>query len=300
MRWRRLGVVFNPVERHQWMFSHASNPVAEHLEADVFKIYFSCRDRQQRSSVGYVVIDLKRPQEVLDVAESPVIEPGERGAFDDSGVSIACLLPQEDGRRFFYYLGWNLAVTVPWRNSIGLAVSAAPAAPFVKYGRAPIMDRDQEDPLTISYPWVVREGGIWRMWYGSHETWTHDGHEFLHVLKHAQSEDGIHWQRLGKVSLPLKYEDEFAISRPCIIKDEGGYRMWFSFRGSKYRIGYAESTDGIQWHRMDEVAGMPASGSGFDSDAVSYGSVFSHAGRFFMLYNGNAYGKTGFGLAELE
>ena len=80
--------------------------------------------------------------------------------------------------------------------------------------------------------------------------------------------------------------------------------MWYSYRGQPsiktYRIGYAESTDGINWARMDDKAGIDVSESGWDSQMVCYPFVFDHQGERYMLYNGNDYGKTGIGLAVLE
>jgi hypothetical protein len=51
---------------------------------------------------------------------------------------------------------------------------------------------------------------------------------------------------------------------------------------------------------MDDQAGIDVSDSGWDSDMICYPRVFSHVGRLYMLYNGNGYGKTGFGLAVME
>jgi len=300
MSWKKRGLVFNPVEQSDWMFSHASNPIAEHQAGDIFKIYFSCRNKKQNASVGYVVVDVTRPGDILEIAAEPVVDRGQPGYFDDSGVSAGCFVHLEDGQRYFYYLGWNLCVTVPFHNSIGLAISAKPGAPFVKHTRAAIMDRDPEDPLSISYPWVLKAGPRWQMWYGSHECWQNGKHEMLHVLKYAESDDGIHWKRLGKVAFPLDAETEYAVSRPCVLKNGSGYKMWYSFRGSKYRIGYAESDDGLSWQRRDDQVGIDVSDSGWDSEAVSYASVFAHNGQLFMLYNGNGYGRTGFGLASLD
>jgi len=76
--------------------------------------------------------------------------------------------------------------------------------------------------------------------------------------------------------------------------------MWYSYRGSKYRIGYAESKDGISWIRKDSEVGIDVSSSGWDSDMIEYPHVFDHGGQLYMLYNGNGYGKTGIGLAVLE
>ena len=76
--------------------------------------------------------------------------------------------------------------------------------------------------------------------------------------------------------------------------------MWYSYRGERYRIGYAESSGGRKWKRKDSLVGIGVSASGWDSQSVEYPAVFEHNDRLFMCYNGNGYGKTGFGLAVLE
>jgi len=78
--------------------------------------------------------------------------------------------------------------------------------------------------------------------------------------------------------------------------------MWYSYKGTEttYRIGYAESGDGISWERMDEKVGIDVSQSGWDSEMIEYSFVFNHKGLKYMLYNGNGYGKNGIGLAVQE
>ncbi len=298
--WRKLGRVFNPDSTHPWMHSHAANPVAEHLHGDLFRIYFSCRDGANRSSVGFVDIDLNRPQEIELVSQSPILSPGEPGSFDDSGISIACIVPV-DGRRFLYYIGWNLGVTVPWRNSIGLAISPAPGQPFVKASPAAIMDRDETDPFSLSYPWVERSKEGWRMWYGSNLSWGKEQDSMQHVIKYAVSADGVHWRRSGQIVLDVK-PPEVGLSRPCVEKAKSGQVMWYCFRGPSadgghYRIGYAESANGTAWVRMDGKAGIDVSLGQWDGESISYPYVFEHKGRRYMLYNGNGYGRSGFGIA---
>ena len=90
------------------------------------------------------------------------------------------------------------------------------------------------------------------------------------------------------------------MSRPCVLKENGLYKMWYSYRGQSYRIGYAESKDGFEWTRMDADVGIDVSESGWDSEMIEYPFVFDQNGERFMLYNGNSYGKTGIGLARLE
>ena len=299
MRWRKLGRIFEPHDHAPWMRSHAANPVAEHRGGDLFRVYFSSRDERNRSSVAWVEIDLRRPLEVLRIAEEPVLSPGSAGAFDDSGASMGCLVQRADGVRLLYYVGWNLGVTVPWRNSIGLAVSAAADAPFEKHSRAPILDRHDRDPYSLSYPSVIAENGAWTMWYGSNLTWSASQADMSHVIKRAESADGMAWQRDGAAVVGLQ-AGEIALARPCVLKDGDRYRMWYAYRGERYRIGYAESGDGRRWTRMDQRAGIDVSANGWDSESVEYPHLFDHDGRRYLLYNGNGYGKTGFGLAVLE
>ena len=64
-----------------------------------------------------------------------------------------------------------------------------------------------------------------------------------------------------------------------------------------YRIGYAESTDGIHWERKDHLSGIDVSVEGWDADMISYPCVFKKDEELVMLYNGNGFGKTGFGYA---
>lgn len=299
MKWTKLGRVFTPDNNHSWMFSHAANPVAEHLYGDVFRLYFSCRDRESRAHIAYADVDIKPPFRVLKVAEEPLLAPGEIGTFDDSGVSLSCI-KRINGKKYLYYVGWNLGVTVPWRNSIGLAVYDPLTQTFRRYSKAPLLDRNDADPYSISYPFVLEDDGIYRMWYGSNLSWGKAQKDMAHVIKYAESDDGLHWKREGIIALNFKDEGEYAMSRPCVLKDDEVYKMWYSHRGSSYRVGYAESNDGIKWTRKDEEVGIDVSASDWDSEMIEYAYVFEHKGRYHMLYNGNAYGKSGIGLAVLE
>jgi hypothetical protein len=299
MRWRKLGRVFCPEHHYPWMMSHAANPVAEPLHDTFVRVYFTVRDAENRSSITWLELDLQRPIQVLRLAERPLVSPGPAGSYDDSGAAMGWLTIV-DGRRYLYYLGWNLGVTVPWRNSIGLAIAEPGGLEFRKVSRAPLLDRSDADPYSISYPSILIEGKKWRMWYGSNLAWGKDPADMAHVIKYAESDDGIHWRREGHIAVPLKGAGEYALSKPCVLKDGRLYRMWYAHRGHAYRIGYAESQDGLSWSRMDDRVGLDVSSSGWDSQSVEYAYVFDHGTDRFMLYNGDAYGKTGFGIAVLE
>jgi len=128
----------------------------------------------------------------------------------------------------------------------------------------------------------------------------HGKPEHRYHIKYAKSHDGINWERKGCVAIDFANDQEVAISRPSVLKEGERWRMWYSFRGESYRIGYAESDDGLKWSRLDSQVGIDVSLTGWDSEMIEYPFVFDHAGQRYMLYNGNGYGKTGFGLAVLE
>jgi predicted GH43/DUF377 family glycosyl hydrolase len=304
MRWQRLGSIFCPNGQRPWMKSHAANPVAEQLEGDLFRVYFGCRDDNNRTHIGTIVLRLDEHVTLEEIAREPILAPGEPGLFDDSGTSMGTIIHDGDAA-YLYYIGWNLGVTVPFRNSIGLAVREGRDGEFVKVARAPVVDRDEQDPLSLSYPWVMREAGVWRMWYGSNLAWGPTRGEMVHAIKSAWSLDGQRWQRDGEVLVGPRLPDEPIVCRPCVIHLDGMYRMWYcrrdQARGGKaapYRLGYAESEDGVTWERRDDEVGLEPSGEGWDSEEVTYPSLFRHRGALYMLYNGNGFGRTGFGLAR--
>jgi hypothetical protein len=236
------------------------------------------------------------------IPEMPVLAPGPVGSFDEDGAMLSWLTEADDGTLFGYYIGWNRGVSVPLRNSLGLALSTDGGLTFEKYSAGPILDRSVHDPCFVASACVLRDGGAWRMWYLSCVAWerTAAGLRHRYHVKYAESDDGIRWRRDGRVAIDFGGPDEYAISRPCVVRDGGLYRMWYSHRGDAYRIGYAESPDGYEWTRRDDLVGLGVSDSGWDSEMVEYPFVFDAAGSRYMLYNGNGYGLTGTGVAVLE
>lgn len=301
-RWTRLGQVCTGEGHAAWARTHAAAPIVEPAADGALRVYFSARDDQGRSHIGVGELDLDRLSSGLRARPDPVLRPGCPGTFDESGVTTSCMVARE-GRRFLYYTGWTRGATVPFYFFAGLAVSEDGGESFVRVSRAPILERSEVDPFLTASPWVLFEDGLWRMWYVSGMRWdsTPHGPAHLYHIKYAESRDGIGWTRDGRVCVDFASPEEHAFGRPCVLKESDGmYRMWYSVRGARYRIGVAESRDGLTWTRMDEAAGIDVSVSGWDSDMIEYPVVFDRAGRRYMLYNGNGYGRTGMGLAVLD
>ncbi len=300
--WKKLGLIFRTPETPPWMMTHAANSFVETLGNGNFRVFFSCRDVTNRASIACFDFNISSPHDYFNLSTEPVLTFGQAGMFDDSGTSMASIVKLDDGTRYLYYIGWNLGVTVPWRNSIGLAIAEPGSDKFEKFSLAPIVDRNAVDPFSLSYPWVMRRSkNDWLMWYGSNLSWGADERDMQHIIKFARSEDGIDWQRDGKIAINIESEDEYAFARPCVLYEDGKFRMWYSFRGEYYKLGYAESNDGIDWTRLDERVGIDRSPENdWESRMISYPCVFPWDGKFYLLYNGNDYGKSGIGIAVLD
>lgn len=308
--WHKLGRIVDP-EAHvdparSWLASHAALPWAD-VEAGRAQIYFSPRDREGRAHIARAELvglsEADRPTEdggprIVDVSREPILSPGPLGAFDDRGVTVSCIV-RHQGRQYLYYTGWSLGVTVPFYFYVGLVVSDDGGRTFARVSPAPILERSIVDPYLTASPSVLIEGGVWRMWYVSAPGWwLRDGKpEPTYHIRYAESPDGVTWTRTGQVCIDFAAPGEYAFGRPCVIREGDRYRMWYCVRGSAYRIGYAESPDGMVWTRLDDRAGIDVSADGWDAEMLAYPSVFSQGQRLYLLYNGNGYGKSGFGLA---
>jgi hypothetical protein len=301
--WEKRGVLWDPPGPIDWAVSHAALPILDPIERDRHWLYFSARDEAGRASIGRAEVALAAGEiEVVAFDDEPVLGPGPLGAFDDSGVTSSCVHATGD-RRYLFYSGWSLGVTVPFYFYCGLAVSEDGGRRFERVSAAPVLERNEVDPYLTASPWVLADERGWRMWYVSGSGWSRGAGgeaEHRYHLKYAESPDGRSWSRPGTIAVDYADEGEHSISRPCVVRDGDRLRMWFAARGERYELGYAESDDGIVWRRDDELAGLKPSADGWDAEMICYPCVHVHDGFAYMLYNGNGYGRTGIGYAVAE
>lgn len=301
--WEKLGLVYAPdvTGNHSKLLSHASNPLAINLHDDVYRIFFSARDSMNRSSVGGVDFDLSTFR-IVEKHYEPFATFKE-GTFYSHGLSIGSLIELPDERRILF-MGWHVPEGGHWEGKIGsLEICKGPRQSLINSENV-FLDKNETDPISLSYPWVHRlQDGTYRMWYGSTKSWSSSNGEMVHTIDLADSIDGINWNRRG-VALPYKIGVAQAFSRPTVyVHESGNHYMWFSYRsgsGQSYRIGMARSENGTKWDLDLVGSGIDVSESGWDSEMIEYPFVFKHNSEVFMLYNGNGFGKTGFGLAKLH
>ena len=305
-KWKKLGRIFDPtqIKDKHWMKEFAQAPAT--LVFDEFvRVYFSCRPPrdskgQYVSYTGYVDLDRSNLLKIIKVSDKPIMQLGELGTFDEFGIYPVSVIRNGDDV-WAYYAGWTRCESVPFNTAIGLAISRDGGG---------ILSYSLNEPFVLSGPKIRRFNNTWYLWYIAGRKWKLvDGRaEPVYKIRMALSSDGIHWDKINKDLIVSRLEEDEAQASPDVFHANGKYHMFFCYRYSShyrgrengYRIGYASSTNLIDWMRDDAKAGIDISEEGWDSEMVAYPHVFELDGKTYMFYLGNQVGREGFGLAELE
>lgn len=308
MHTKKLGLIYSASGKNKFDISHCHKPTPIIIDKYTIRVYFGSRDENNKTRITFVDLDSKDPSKLKYIHKKPILDLGEVGTFDDSGVNV-CSVIKKDNEIWMYYIGVNTSTTVHMRNSIGIAVSKDNGVTFNRLYKGPILDRSKTEPYYIGACDVIKDNGQWVCYYtcGKHWTTINKKHEINYQIQRATSNNGVDWIRNNEIVIPPENEYEVC-ARPSVWKENGVYHMLYSKRSMaefrenprmNYRAGYATSLDGINWKRCDERLNFNPSGSGWDSDAIAYPYFFSCEGKKYIFYNGNGFGKTGFGIAEL-
>lgn len=304
--WERKGLVY---QCDFYGTGYAQDAFIDEINEEVWRIYYSARTKDVVSYPHYIDVEAGNLNHIISQPSQPLFIPGVPGTFDDNGITMTSIVKIDDNTKYLYYCGWNRKVSVSYSLSIG-CVEVIDNKVYRKISDGPLMERSMYNPIAVSAPMVIKDNNIFHMWYISFQNWkkVFDKYEPIYVVKHALSMDGIKWECDNHICLDSEYPGE-SIGRPWIIKDEGIYKMWYSTRGNEnyrqkegqhYMIGYAESQNGLDWKRRHDKFDFTTSNDGWDSEMLEYASVKKYNDKYYMIYNGNAFGKTGFGYAISE
>lgn len=317
MRWIKKGLIFNPADHHLDFdcTDYAQSPQVLVYD-DFVRVYFSTRKKDETgkfiSRIVFVDYD-KNFSKIIDYSKSEVLPLGELGCFDEHGVFP--INPLRHGKDIFAFTcGWSRRISVPIETSIGFAISHDDGVTFEKVGKGPVLTSSLREPMLVGDGFARTFNGIFHMWYiyGKHWLNASDNEPVARVYKiaHATSSDGINWVKDSGRQIVEDVIGEYECQAlPTVIKIENRYHMFFCYRYATdfranpkrgYRLGYAYSEDLKSWNRDDANKGIDVSSSGWDSEMMCYPHVFEAFGKIYLLYNGNMFGKYGFGLAELE
>lgn len=315
-KWQKRGLLFNPAlhDTPDWMQSFAQAPSALIFD-DYVRVYFSCRPKpdangQYVSYSAWVDLDRKDLFNIKRIAQEPIFKLGERGTFDEFGTYPTSVI-KKDNTYLAYYAGWTRCESVPFNVAIGAGISKNNGDSFEKTGSGgPVLSYSLNEPFILSGPKIRYFNGIWYLFYIAGRNWIPNNGkpEPVYKIRMATSTDAFNWVKADRDLIESRIESNEAQASPDVFFKNGKYHMFFcyryglDYRGKQngYRIGYASSTDLINWTRDDSKAGIDVSAEGWDSEMISYPHVFELDGKIYMLYLGNAVGREGFGLAELQ
>ncbi|OPZ78067.1 MAG: hypothetical protein BWY78_00749 [Alphaproteobacteria bacterium ADurb.Bin438] len=303
MKWVKKGFICSKDTFNiSWYKKNTMTPLPYLYNDNILRIYLTMCDADNIGRVGYIDLDIDNPSNILKISENPVLDIGIPGSFDEHGVLPTSLL-KEDGKLYLYYSAYQRQVSVPYIILSGLAVSDDNGDTFKRISDAPVLDRKNGELFQRSAIEVMKKDGKYKMWYTSNIGWINNGKHIApeYDLKYLQSDKKDLWLGEPKLSLALK-GDEYGLTMPQVFFEDGIYKMYYSVRSiSKgYRLGYAESKDGIIFERMDEKMEIDVSKDGFDSEMLCFGKIFKHNNNTYLFYCGNNYGQGGLGFAELE
>jgi len=302
MQWCKKGRIYVPDGSKSWAKKYAFPPTPHVLNDEVIRVYVAFCDEHTVGRIGYVDILADDPLRVLRVSDEPVLDIGQPGAFDENGVLPTSIVKVED-KLYLYYVGYQLGMKVRYFQFEGLAVSEDGGASFHRHLRVPVTDRSDAEMLNRTSAFVRLRDSQFEMWYVGGSEWTTVNGKALPVynIRYLTSADGVNWGTQGKVCIDYANDDEHAFGKPFIFEDGGLQRMFYSVRtrSKGYRLGYAESLDGLNWTRKDSEIGIDVSDTGWDSQMVAYSSLVRHKDKIYLFYNGNNLGESGFGYAEL-
>lgn len=317
MKWKKLGRIFDPTKYKlpNECMEFAQSPQTLIFD-DFIRIYFSTRQKSNNgkflSYIAYADFD-KDLKNVINISTKTVIELGKLGCYDEHGIFPLNIF-RDNNRVLGYIGGWNRRVSVSVDTSIGLAISNNNGLTFNRIGDGPILTSSLDEPFLVGDPFVTKIQNVYYMWYIYGKRWVLESSdevpERVYKIGYAISADGINWTKKNNTQIiEDKLNSDECQALPSVIEYNGLYHMVFCYRHANdfrknsnrsYRLGYAYSQNLTNWTRDDNNLGICASDNDWDSDMLCYPHIFHYNNHIYLLYNGNEFGKYGFGLAVLE
>jgi hypothetical protein len=318
MKWRKLGRIFDPSQHAlpNGCKEYAQSPQA--LVCDGFiRIYFSTRsqDPSHNKFLSHIAFaDFSKDlRSVIRVSEKTVIPLGGLGCFDEHGIFPMNVFRHNDVV-LGYTCGWSRRVSVSVDTSIGLAVSHDGGLTFERSGDGPVLTSSLNEPYLVGDGFVKFVNGVFHMWYIFGTDWKSYAPgvapDRTYKIGHAVSDDGVNWRKEeARRIIADRLGESESQALPAVCEISGNHHMFFCYRQSfdfrtnpdnAYRIGHAWSNDLENWTRDDSTLLLEGTPGEWDSDMQCYPHVFESDGNIYLLYNGNHFGRHGFGLAVLE
>lgn len=314
MNIKLLGKIFDPRDYSlpNNCFEFAQSPQVIVFD-NFIRVYFSTREKDKSGKyLSHIAFaDMTKNFEVIDISKKTVIELGKLGTFDEHGIFPMNVLKVKD-KIYAYTTGWTRRVSVSVDAAIGLAISDDNGLTFKRIGDGPVLSSSLNEPFLVGDAFVQNYNNMFHMWYIHGVRWIKSktgSSERVYKIAHASSQDGIDWIKSNKQIITDKLNIDECQALPTVIEKNGRYHMFFCYRDAQdfrsnrdkgYKIGYAYSLDLIDWIRDDELFTLKTSKGNWDDSMQCYPHAFALDNRLYLMYNGNEFGRYGFGLLEIE
>lgn len=304
MKWEKLGIIYKPNTALRWKKSHAMVPTPIQIDSNTIRVYVTHQDHTGIGRVGFVEFDSSDLTVIKNESILPTLDIGENGTFDENGV-IACSIVKISSKIYYmYYVGFEIGQKIRYRLLTGLAISNDCGVTFQRYSKTPILERSDSEPFFRGGPYCIKEGNRFRMWYCGGSSWIQINGKRMpeYEIKYIESEDGINWPTTGSTQISVASESEYGFGRPAILRlSSTCYFMYYSIRDKKsgeYRLGLANSVNGLDWARCDSELHLTPGPATYDAKAIMYATPILINSNLFVFYNGNNFGEEGIALAR--
>jgi S-layer homology domain len=118
------------------------------------------------------------------------------------------------------------------------------------------------DAIHAEYPAIVKVGSIYYTYYS--------GFSCSWQIYYAKSTDGIHFTKQGPINISSDWSTQRAY--PFVIYEDGRFKMYYG-GGYPYQIGYAESSDGVNFAALPQPVLTKGNDGDWDADQVLRPSI---------------------------
>ena len=297
MSWRIHSRLINPKSKNFPWDSHASLPTVLNLKKNLFRIFYSPRNKN-KSYVSYFDIDMKKFEKsencIINFSKKPILMPGHTG--DDTGI-----MPSQakfcGDKVLITTCCWQKTYFYPYSQKIYCFEFDSK---FSKILNQMELDNKYDCEYYRTNPFdYTDEKFVIKSWVSGIK-WVKKNNDFSSIYTIKMELYDKKNDKYSFYKLPL---GKFcAICRPLIYKEnEKNFILYFSARKRKndYKI-YSLNFYPNKFFSPPELILSPNIEKKWCNIMVEYPFVFNFNKKKYMLFCGNEFGGTGIGIAVYD
>jgi len=314
-----MGLIFDVRDKDNFFcgkqLNFAQSPQIVQIQ-DFNRVFFTSRQLDEKSGKWFsqpFFVDFNSDfSRQLTAPKLVFLEKTKLGTFDEHGIFPFSPL-KVNNKIYAFSTGWSRRKSVSVETGIGLLVSHDYGESFERFGDGPILSASLHEPYLVCDGFVRFFKDKYWLWYIYGTNWLQPANQMeperTYKITVTTSNSLFEWktQNFGQI-VPSRIGHLECQALPSVLINNDDdlemvfcYRQTLDFRKNpqnSYKIGYAWSNDGKFWLRDDEKLNIIR--SNFDSEMQCYPHLVSTISGRFLLFNGNEFGKYGFGAAKFR